>query len=223
MKICLFFFLIITLGASAQQPSAPAPAPAAPTVPVQFAITPAFPKYVTADIEFRDPTGVKWPNFFYGKPGVTPGVVTLDPAKPAASFTLLCDKMSQDRGDQSRRVLGELCPPEKPPVVTLTITALSGFVPASTTGKQKTPATADLSGTLEIAGRKIPVKAATTLRNHDGRGDEKNAALMLDGKFALKPADLGLKTLAPNSGVDVRFSVTAFPPEAAAAAAAKKK
>jgi len=223
MKICLLFILLITLGASAQQPSAAGLQPAAPTVPVQFAITPAFPKYVTADIEFRDPTGAKWPNFFYGKPGPNPGVISLDPAKPSASFALLCDKMSQDRGDQSRRVLGELCPPEKPPVVALTITALSGFVPAATTGKQKTPATAELTGTLEIAGRKIPVKAATTLRNHDGKGDEKNAALMLDGKFALKPADLGLKTLAPGSGVEVRFSVTAYPPEAAAAAAGKKK
>lgn len=177
-----------------------------------FAVTPAFPKYVTADIEFRDPAGVKWPNFFYGKPAA-PGVISLDPAKPAASFALLCDKMAQDRGDQSRRVLGELCPPEKPPAVTLTITAIGALQPAAAGAKDKSKAaaTADLTGTLEIAGRKVPVKAAATFRNHDGKGDEKNVALMLDGRLTLKASDLGLKTLAPASPVEVRFGLTAYP------------
>ena len=187
-----------------------------------FAVTPAFPKYVTADIEFRDPTGAKWPNFFYGKPAGDAGVISLNPAKPAASFALLCDKMAQDRGDQSRRVLGELCPPEKPPAVTLTITAISALQPAAVGAKGKPGATADLTGTIEIAGRKLPVKAAATFRNHDGKGDEKNAALMLDGKFALKAADLGLKTIPAASAIEVRFGLTAYPESAAAKQPAKK-
>jgi hypothetical protein len=211
MRSIFALLLVLTPIARAQE-AAPA-----------FTVTAAFPKYVTADIEFRDPTGAKWPNFFYGKPGPNPGIISLDPAKPAASFTLLCDKMSQDRGDQTRRVLGELCPPEKAPAVTLTITALGAFQPPApgAKDKNKASATADLTGTLEIAGRKVPVKAATALRNHDGKGDEKNAALMLDGKFSLKAADLGLKTLPPGATVEVRFGLTAYPSPPAPAPSAR--
>jgi len=182
--------------------------------PTVFAVTPAFPKYVTADIEFRDPTGAKWPNFFHGKPATDSGVISLEAAKPAANFTLLCDKMAQDRGDQSRKVLGELCPPEKPPSVTLTITAMGPLQPAAAGAKDKAAATADLTGTLEIAGRKLPVKAATTFRNHEGKGDEKNRALMLDGKLTFKAADLGLKALPPAALIEMRFGLTAYPPKA---------
>ena len=204
--------LLFALNVSAQEPAPP----------TEFRVTSAFPKYVTADIEFRDPTGAKWPNFFGGKPANDAGAISLDPAKPAASFALLCDKMAQDKGDQSRRVLGELCPPEKPPAVTLTITGMSAPQPA-TGGKDKDKASliADLTGTLEIAGRKLPVKAATTFRNHSGKGDEKNTALMLDGKFTLKPADLGLKTLAPAAAIEVRFGLTAYPSPPAPAAAGR--
>ena len=211
MKLRALFPLLLALNVSAQEPAPP----------TAFRVTSAFPKYVTADIEFRDPTGAKWPNFFSGKPANDAGIISLDPAKPAASFALLCDKMAQDRGDQSRRVLGELCPPEKPPAVTLTITALSALQPAAAGAKDKVSATADLTGTLEIAGRKLPVKAATTFRNHNGKGDEKNTALMLDGKFALKAADLGLKTFAPAAAIEIRFGLTAYPSPPAPAAAGR--
>ena len=210
MKTRSLFALLLafTFAARAQEPA------------TEFRVTSAFPKYVTADIEFRDPTGAKWPNFFHGKPANDAGVISLAPAKPSASFALLCDKMAQDRGDQSRRVLGELCPPEKPPAVTLTITAMGALQPpaAGAKDKDKATSTADLTGTLEIAGRKLPVKVATTFRNHSGKGDEKNAALMLDGKFTLKAADLGLKTLAPGASIDVRFGLTAYPSPPAPAA-----
>ena len=211
MKTLSLLPLLLALNVSAQEPAPP----------TEFRVTSAFPKYVTADIEFRDPTGAKWPNFFNGKPANEAGAISLDPAKPAASFALLCEKMAQDRGDQSRRVLGELCPPEKPPAVTLTITAIGALQPAAAGAKDKVSATADLTGTLEIAGRKLPVKAAATFRNHTGKGDEKNAALMLDGKFALKAGDLGLKTLAPTAAIEVRFGLTAYPAPPAPAAAGR--
>ncbi len=213
MKALSLFALLLALNVSAQEPAPP----------TEFRVTSAFPKYVTADIEFRDPTGAKWPNFFSGKPANDAGVISLSPSKPSASFTLLCDKMAQDRGDQSRRVLGELCPPEKPPPVTLTITAMSAPQPpaAGAKDKDKAASTADLTGTLEIAGRKLPVKAVTTFRNHSGKGDEKNAALMLDGKFTLTPADFGLKTLAPASVIEVRFGLTAYPSPPAPAEAGR--
>ena len=214
MKIRALFSLLLALSSSVRaQDSA-----------TSYTVTSAFPKYVTADIEFRDPTGAKWPNFFYGKPANDAGVINLSPANPAASFALLCDKMSQDRGDQSRRVLGELCPPEKPPAVTLTVIKMGPVQPAAAgaKGKDKEASTAELTATLDIAGRKTPVKASTAFRRHDGKGDEKNAALMLDGRFALKASDLGLRTLAPAAVIEVRFGLTAYPPTAAASGGKKK-
>ncbi len=193
-------------------------------VGTSFIVTSAFPKYVTADIEFRDPTGAKWPNFFYGKPSGDVGIIDLSPAKPSATFTLVCDKMAQDRGDQSRRVIGELCGPEKPPTVFLNITSIGSLqLPvAGGRDKNKPATTAELSGTLELAGRKFSVKALTSFRQHDGKGDEKNAALMIDGKFTIKASTLGLKTLAPSADIEVRFGLTAYPLEVAASGGKQK-
>lgn len=214
MKIRALFFLLLALSSSVRAQDAGA----------SYTVTSAFPKYVTADIEFRDPTGAKWPNFFHGKPANDAGIINLSAANPTASFALICDKMAQDRGDQSRRVLAELCPPEKPPAVTLTVAKMGPLqaAAAGAKGKDKDVSTAELTGTLDLAGRKIPVKATTTFRRHDGKGDEKNAALMLEGKFALKASDLGLKSLAPTAVIEVRFGLTAYAPSVAAAGGKKK-
>jgi polyisoprenoid-binding protein YceI len=193
--------LIIALLALA----AAAPAQEAAT---EYHVTSAFPKYVTADIEFRDPSGAKWPKFFYGKPANESGRIVFDPAKPAANFALLYDQMAQDKGDQSRKVLGEL---PHPLTAALTITAMGAIEPVAKS-KDKSTHTAELAGTLEIAGRKIPVKAPASFRRHDGKGDEKNPALMLDAQFTIRAATLGLK--APGD-VAVRFGLTAYPPRTA--------
>ena len=215
------FLLLLTLSFLASlHAAAPASAPPAPI----FRVISAFPKYNTADIEFRDPSGTKWPSFFYGKPATETGFLNLTPTKPAATFTLLCDKMSQDRGDQSRKVLGELCAPEKSPAVTLTITAMTPPQDAPATGKDKDKSsqTSELTGTLELAGRKIPIQATTKLRHHTGKGDEKNTALLLDGRFTLTAAELGLKALPATAPIAIRFGLTAYPPTAAQTTKGKK-
>lgn len=189
-----------------------APAPAAPAAPTYFRVISSFPKYVTADVEFRDPSGVKWPNFFYGKPATDAGYITLAPPKPAAAFTLVCDKMAQANGDQSRRVLGELCPPGQPPPVTLTITGM-GPLQAAVNAGEKNAQVAELSGALQVGNTRTPVKIAASFRPHGGKGDEKNFALMVEGKFTLKAGDLGLKTLAPGAVIEGRFGLTACPPQ----------
>lgn len=215
-------FLLLALSCLAStHAAAAAPASPAPPVPI-FRVISTFPKYNTADVEFRDPSGAKWPSFFYGKPATETGFLNLTPTKPAATFTLLCDKMSQDRGDQSRKVLGELCAPEKSPTVTLTITAMTPPQDAPATGKDKGTQTTELTGTLDLAGRKIPIKATTKLRHHNGKGDEKNAALLLDGRFTLTAADLGLKALPATAPIAIRFGLTAYPPGATQPTKAKK-
>ncbi len=211
------FLLLFALSFLASLHAA-APAPPAPV----FRVISTFPKYNTADIEFRDPSGAKWPSFFYGKPATETGFLNLTPAKPVATFTLLCDKMPQDKGDQSRKVLGEICTPEKSPTVTLTITAMTPPQDAPATGKDKGTQTTELTGTLDLAGRKIPINATTKLRHHNGKGDEKNAALMLDGRLTLTAADLGLKTLPATAPIQIRFGLTAYPPTAAQSTKGKK-
>ncbi len=199
MKLHRLILLCCALSGYAQEP----------VIPTEFRVTSAFPKYVTADLEFRDPTGVKWPTFLYGKPANDTGKIVLDTAKPTAAFALLCDKAAQDKGDQSRRVLGSLT---QPITATLTITAVGALGPVEKPKSGKPAHSAEMTGTLEIGGKKIPVKAKTNLVQHDGKGDEKNRALMLDGQFSLKGTDLGLPALA---NIDVRFGLTAYPVDAA--------
>ena len=196
MKTTLFFILLSVLRAAAQEPA------------TDYRVTSAFPKYVTAAIEFRDPSGALWPNFFYGKPADDAGAIAFDPAKPAANFALSCDQMAQAKGDQSRRVLGALPPPL---AARLTISAMGAIQPAEAGAKDKATHVAELTGTLEIAGRKVAVKGPARLRRHEGKGDERNPALMLDGHFTVRGTDLGLKTPA---AVEVRATLTAYPPVA---------
>ena len=101
MKCCFSFLALLafTIAASAQPI----------TSNLFYRVTPEFPKYVTAHVEFRDPTGTRWPSFFYGKP-VTNGSVRLDRTEPAATFKFDCNQRPQKNGDQSRRVLAGKCP-----------------------------------------------------------------------------------------------------------------
>ena len=198
--------------------AAPAPAPSG----AFYRVISSSPKYVTANLEFRDPTGAKWPNFFYGKPATDTGHLRLDGSKSIANFTLLLDKMAQDKGDQSRKVLGDLCAPEKYPAITLTVTGMSAPQDAATGGKDKGTQVAELTGTLELGGRKIPVKIPTKLRPHNGKGDEKNAALFLDGKATLPASALGLKTLAAETPIEIHFGLSAYPPQSDKAAPSTK-
>ena len=97
----------------------------APTPGQVFHLSPNNPKHVACDVEFRDPEEQLWPCFFYGKPAE--GTFQYDPAAPKAAFTVVCDKMCQPHGDQSRKVIGELVKPDKPPVVTFAVKAMSPF------------------------------------------------------------------------------------------------
>ena len=113
-------------------------------------------------------------------------------------------------------MLGELTAPDKPSVVGLTITGMGPLQPAA--GRDNAGMSAELSGTVEVGGRRAAFKAIATLRHHDGKGDEKNPALMLEARAVLKSADLGLKAL---PAVELRFSLTDYPPQAAAVPAKK--
>jgi len=181
-----------------------------------YQLSPDSPKYVTCDIEFRDPTEAKWPNIFYGKPAAH-GHIKYDLVQPAASFVVRCDRMAQRNGDQSRRALGELCVPGTNPMVTISINFLGPLQPGSADGKSKDKATTHATwlGVLDVDGRKVPIKAPVTFKYHEGKGDEKSLCLMVESRFEVKREELGIKAAGPNEIVQVRVGLTAFLPTSA--------
>jgi polyisoprenoid-binding protein YceI len=183
----------------------------------EYQIVAGFPKHATVGIEFHDPSGAKWPNFFYGKPSTDSGLLRLDAARPEASFAVAFEQMAQAKGDQSRKVLGEWCGEGRLPAITLTVSEM-GPLAESTAQKDKSRGAqqATLSGALEIGGRKTPVKWQATFRENDGKGDERRAAVFVDAKAAVPARDLGLKSLPAAAQVEIRFTLTAFAPQPAA-------
>lgn len=201
--------LLFCLGAHAQQL----------TSNLIYRVTSEFPKYVTAHVEFRDPSGARWPSFFYGKP-VTNGVIRLNARQPAATFSLDCNQRPQRHGDQSRRVLGELFSTTNAGHVLLHITGMSELNSARNTNGALS---AMLTGSLEMPGKTIPVNARAMLRPHAGKGDEKNEALMVDLQFETKAGELGLKTFDASAPIAVRTSLTAYSEAAVAAGSARRR
>lgn len=179
-----------------------------------YRLTPDFPKYVTAHIEFRDPTGVRWPSILYGKP-ITNGSIRLG-APPQAAFTLVLNQRAQKAGDQTRRVLGELFPSTNTSPITLHVEGLSAVEAGN-----KGALTASLHGTVEAGGRKIAFKAPATLRPHAGKGDEKNEALFAELAFEAKAGELGLRSFDASAPIQVRAAFTAYSEAAIAAATSR--
>lgn len=187
--------------------------PAAGTV---FRLSPTYPKYVSCDAEFRAPgefdgTG-RWPNFFCGKPA-SDGSFTFDPASPKASFSLNLDKMCQPNGDQSRRVLGDLCGDGRHPKLTFTVRSAGAFQTATveTEGKggkkgTRTEEFSTVDAVLDIDGRSVPVTAKATLRFHKNKSGAAEA-VQIDCRFQIAGDKLGLKSSAP---VEVRVSTMAY-------------
>jgi hypothetical protein len=183
-----------------------------------YRVTAEFPKYVTADVEFRDPSGARWPSFFYGRPA-TNGLIRLD-AKPAAMFSLNCDQRPQKNGDQSRRVMGELFSTTNAGAVQLHVTAITGVKAAA---ENKGALSAVLTGSLEVLGKAVSVNALATLRPHSGKGDEKNEALMVELQFETKAGELGLKTFDASAPIQVRAALTAYSEAAITANATRRR
>jgi hypothetical protein len=183
-----------------------------PTPGQVFAFSPTNPKWVTCDIEFRHPDEKLWPVFFYGKPA--DGTFQYDAANPKASFNIVFDRMCQPNGDQSRRILGELVKPgEKPqtPSVTFAVKSLklSAAGPeAALAGKEKKGKgePAELDAVLDVAGKKLPVKAPATITYRS----DKTLILQIDAAFTVQGADLGLKAENAKGPISVRACVQAF-------------
>ncbi len=96
---------------------------AAPTTDTEFFFSAEYPKYVTADAEFRDAKAAQWPSFLYGKP--IEGSATWKDGKLSAKVAVSCSSWCQPGGEQNRRTIHQLIAnSDKSPVLTFRLDAL---------------------------------------------------------------------------------------------------
>ncbi len=191
----------------------------------EFLLSSTFPKYVTADFEFRDPSGKQWPVFAWGKP-LDGGKFVYDPKQPQAAFGIRCDKFPQSQGDQSRRIVGELIKPDGGAVITFSVLKVGPVQSVSATtkdarGRAKTTTreVVEAEAELTIDERKIPIRAELSYQYPHGI----DKSLYLTARFTVPGAALGLKAAGSTGPIEVRASVSAYSAADVAAAGAKKK
>jgi len=175
-----------------------------------FYFSPTFPRYVTVDIEARAASGKFWPSFLYGRP--VSGTLTSTAGVLTGEVKVLADNWLQSSGDQSRRILGELVKPGEKEQTPIAFT-LSTIGPAQARevvskgkdGKEnkRTVDISEVTGTLEVGTKKLPVKGEGTVSFQKPRDGGVNG-VGINVFLTLKGSDLGLKTLAAEE-VDLRI------------------
>jgi hypothetical protein len=172
------------------------------------------PKYITCDLEVRDPSDKFWPNFYYGR-AVDGGTYTFDAAAPQAKFTVVFDQMAQPAGEQRRKVLGELCVPDKFPVITFTVNGMKPFQTETTeveqTGKksQKTTTFSELDAVVQIGDKSFNVKPKATFIYQKGKNAKPESApgaVTINTRAVLKGADLGLVKYGAETPLNLRIT-----------------
>ncbi len=199
----------------------------APTPPdaTTFLFKPDIPKWVTVDAEFRDRSAKFWPSFLYGKS--VEGTAKVENAQLTATASISCTSACQSKGDQSLRLLGELFKSEEAPALQFKLDSLGKLqtielTSADAKGKpqKRTVDYYDAKGTLELAGQKIPVTPKVTVAFGKAQGiyrgpnkvDPAVDSLQLNAWMTLKGSDLGLKSPATNTEIDIRIGMSGIAP-----------
>jgi len=188
----------------------------APVEGQEFRFSPKGPKYVTCDVEFRDPDGAMWPMFFYGRPS-RDGSYTFRAQSPSASFSFTCDKMCQPNGDQSRKVLGELAGPGEPPTVSFEAKSMGPFQTKTREYKDRKGRTKKKSyeysmmkGVLTVRGKRIDIEGEATCKYRYDRNATKPSSVYIEATFMVAKHDLGLRTAAVPEELRVRIGTSAY-------------
>jgi hypothetical protein len=196
-SVCIIALLV----ASAPGGFAQKPKPKPPADGTAFKLAPDAPKWVTGDIEFRDPADEKWPNFFYGKPSAA-GVFTWDAKEPKGTFAFTFDKMAQKQGDQDRKVLAELLKEGQIPAVQLAVKGF-GSVTQEKDEKGKPVEVFPVRAALTLAGKVAEVNGTARVKWQYAKDAEFPEGAQLVMVFATTGDKLGLKSLG-------ELKVTAF-------------
>jgi hypothetical protein len=191
----------------------PARKPAQPVLGKVYSFSPTAPTWAMCDVEFRDPSEERWPNFFYGRP-VTTGTFKYDLRQPRGAFALNCDQQAQAGGDQGRRVLGELLR-DGPITVTFTVRSLGRVQreqEETTDAKGRTSRRpvdyAPANAVLDVGGKQVTVKGKATYRIKGPDGDNPTETVAIDVRFKVRASDLGLKDV--TGELDCRAGITGY-------------
>ena len=197
------------IGAQVKNKKRPDPVPADGTT---FHFNADVPKYVTVDAEVRDRAGKLWPSFLSGKPINGECVFKTTGLEPR--FTVACDTIAQNKGDQSRRILGEFVKNEQPSKFVFSLSALGPLKTQELTavGRKGNPETRVVEyfegkGTLEIGAKKLDVLPRITI-NYQGPKEGGVDGVRLNAWLTLTAKELGLSALPPESEIDVRVGMS---------------
>jgi len=197
------------VGAQAKNKKRPDPVPAESTA---FHFSSEAPKYVTVDAEIRDRAGKFWPSFLSGKP--VSGEWIFKAPQPEAKFTVACTANAQNKGDQSRRILGELVKNEQPPKFEFTLhspgvinTRELSSIDAKGKMQTRTVEYFEAKGMLEIGASRIEVAPRVTV-NYHGPNEGGTDSVHLNVWLTLSAKELGLTAPDAGSEIDIRIGMS---------------
>lgn len=176
-----------------------------------FYFHPGVPKFINCDAEFRDPTGERWPNFFYGRPAEG-GTLTYSASASKGEYVVSFDQMCQPNGDQSRKVLADLITAGAVPKVGLQVKSI-GPITAQLIQEPgaKKPIQADaapVAAILTLGSRQGPLNGQATFRWLRDKGSEAPNGVLITTQFSAKGEELGLSSMA-GKAIDLRFTACA--------------
>ena len=131
-----------------------------------------------------------------------------------AKLTVACTTIAQNKGDQSRRILGELIKNEQSPKFEFTLRTLGPLKTQELTsvGRKGNLETLTVeyyegTGTLEIGTRKIDASPRITV-NYQGPKGGAVDSVKLNAWLTLTAKELGLSAPAPEGVVDIRIGMS---------------
>lgn len=187
--------------------------PAPPPAGTVFRFSADKPKYVTVDAEIRDRSGKLWPRFYFGKP--QDGALKYRAEQPEIKLAVTCPSSCQPKGDQSRRVLGELFNGEFTPPLTFRLDSIGPPKTADLKTQDKgkeigvTATYYEGKGQLEIGDRKLNVTPKVTLGFVTGKDGAIRAA-RVTAYLTLKGSELGVRGPGKDDEVDIRIAMRAY-------------
>jgi hypothetical protein len=199
--ILTFAVLFVAVSANVQAQKVEKKLPADGAV---FTLKPESPKWVTADIEFRDASKAKWPNFFYGKPAAA-GTFTWNATSPTGQFTVRCDKMAQKQGDQSRKVLAGKLAAGTVPVVEFTFES-GGTLKKDQDAKGKPIEMFPFTGKLVVGDAVVKLAGTASIRWQYAKDADRPESVQLTMTGTVKGSPLNDRV----DTIDVTVSVVAY-------------
>ena len=167
---------------------------------------------MTVDAEIRHQAERLWPGFMYGKP--VEGTLTATAGGFDGEITVACTSTCQNAGEPNRRLLGELLRnPQQPPALVFRLGALGPALTAEIKAVDKGKDVVRMieyregKGTLEFAGKKLPVTPRITTAYTTSKDGPVNGVRM--NAYVTVPAGaIGLSAVPADDLIDIRIGLS---------------